>query len=144
MAEKETQPYHPEDKISAHFTWKEVYCRCGCIFPRKYAENAIKLAEVLEKVREALGDVPVIVNSWYRCPEHNRAVGGVPTSAHLTASAADIWSPRVPTPQLHETARALHKKRVIRGLGLYPDRIHVDIDGYRMWVYTVPDANSKG
>ena len=33
---------------------------------------------------------PILVNSGFRCPALNKAVGGVSTSAHLTGNAADI------------------------------------------------------
>ena len=33
---------------------------------------------------------PIIINSGYRSPEVNKAVGGVPTSNHLSGCAADI------------------------------------------------------
>ena len=36
------------------------------------------------------GDDPIVVNSGYRSPEVNKAVGGVPTSNHTTGCAADI------------------------------------------------------
>lgn len=44
---------------------------------------------VLNPAREALG-VTVYVNSGYRCPELNAAVGGTATSQHTTGEAADI------------------------------------------------------
>jgi uncharacterized protein YcbK (DUF882 family) len=34
---------------------------------------------------------PFIINSGFRCPAHNAAVGGKPDSAHLTGEAADIF-----------------------------------------------------
>lgn len=53
-------------------------------------ENLRKLAcSVLEPARMQLG-MPVMVNSGYRSPELNRAVGGVPRSYHLYGRAADI------------------------------------------------------
>lgn len=44
---------------------------------------------VLDPLREAYGK-PIYVNSGYRCPKLNKAVGGVSTSEHLTGRAADI------------------------------------------------------
>lgn len=35
-------------------------------------------------------DAPIIINSGYRSPEVNKAVGGSPTSNHLTGCAVDI------------------------------------------------------
>ncbi|MDE6464357.1 MAG: peptidase M15 [Muribaculaceae bacterium] len=50
----------------------------------------VRLADaVLDPLREAYGK-PVKVNSGYRCPKLNRAVGGVATSHHLRGMAADI------------------------------------------------------
>lgn len=33
---------------------------------------------------------PIVISSGYRCPELNKAVGGVATSQHLKGEAADI------------------------------------------------------
>lgn len=47
------------------------------------------IRDVLDPARRQLGS-PIIVNSGYRCPELNRAVGGVRNSYHLYGQAADI------------------------------------------------------
>lgn len=62
--------------------------------------NAITTVEVREAVRELVLTVlqplrddwgePLHVNSGYRCPALNKAVGGVPTSQHVKGEAADI------------------------------------------------------
>ena len=44
--------------------------------------------EVLQPLRDACG--PLAINSGYRCPEVNKAVGGVPTSQHTKGEAADV------------------------------------------------------
>ena len=44
---------------------------------------------LLDPIREAWGG-PITVNSGYRCPVLNRAVGGVPTSQHQKGEAVDI------------------------------------------------------
>ena len=44
---------------------------------------------VLDPIREDWGS-PIIVSSGYRCPELNKAVGGVKTSGHLYGYCADL------------------------------------------------------
>ena len=44
---------------------------------------------VLQPLRDAWGK-PLHINSGYRCPALNEAVGGVATSAHLYGQAADV------------------------------------------------------
>lgn len=44
---------------------------------------------VLDPLRKAYGR-PIHVNSGYRCPALNRAVGGAPRSQHMRGQAADI------------------------------------------------------
>lgn len=52
--------------------------------------NLTALVEnVLDGVREIYGK-PITVNSGYRCPELNKAVGGSATSDHVKGFAADI------------------------------------------------------
>ena len=47
------------------------------------------VANVLDPLRDAWGR-PIVVNSGYRCPKLNRAVGGVARSQHTKGEAADI------------------------------------------------------
>lgn len=44
---------------------------------------------VLQPLRTAWGK-PLVINSGYRCPELNEAVGGVATSQHMKGEAADV------------------------------------------------------
>lgn len=53
-------------------------------------ENVKALVEnVLDPLREKYGK-PIKVNSGYRCPNHNLAVGGATLSQHMKGEAADI------------------------------------------------------
>ena len=53
-------------------------------------DNLTALVEnVLDPLRQAWG-APIHVNSGYRCPALNKAVGGVPASQHMLGQAADI------------------------------------------------------
>ena len=56
----------------------------------KVVENLRSLClEVLQPLRDYVG-APVHINSGYRCPELNVAVGGVKNSQHCRGEAADI------------------------------------------------------
>ncbi len=59
------------------------------------AEVAGLVPELVEKLVEAREhcDYPFVITAGLRSPEHNAAVGGVPSSAHLTGEAADLACP---------------------------------------------------
>ena len=58
--------------------------------PKELVLNVQALIDnVLDPLREWYGK-PIPVNSGYRCPELNKAVGGVTNSYHLRGMAADL------------------------------------------------------
>lgn len=59
--------------------------------PREKELAALRelVSRTIQPLRDKLG-VPIHVNSGYRCPELNKAVGGVPTSQHQKGEAADL------------------------------------------------------
>ena len=59
--------------------------------PLEYEDNLMRLARMLQKIRDKYGK-PIVISSGYRCPELNKKVGGVASSQHTCASAADIHS----------------------------------------------------
>lgn len=96
--------------------------------PSEVIQNAIALVEnVLDPAREKLG-MPIKVNSGYRCPLKNKAVGGVENSQHLRGEAADIV-PVATGSQARETLMKLAHILVHNGnydqIILYPTFIHV-------------------
>lgn len=62
----------------------------------------------MEGVRALLGNRPILVSSGYRAPAVNAAVGGAPTSAHMTGHAIDFTCPEFGTPM--EVAEFLSKQ----------------------------------
>lgn len=84
-------------QLSAHFTLQELTrsataerLKIPNMFTADVVDNLQRLCtEVLEPLRAHLGH-PITINSGYRCPALNKAVGGVPNSFHLTGRAADI------------------------------------------------------
>ena len=88
-------------KLSQHFTLGElcktsVKTKDGNIPSHVAIENMKRLTGWLEMLRSEWnnrygdGDDPIIINSGYRSPAVNEAVGGVATSNHLTGCAVDI------------------------------------------------------
>jgi hypothetical protein len=65
--------------------------------------NLVRLAEMLEQVRELLGK-PILVNSAFRSKQVNDGVGSRDTSQHRIGCAADI---RVPGMNPDEVCRAI-------------------------------------
>lgn len=58
--------------------------------PKAVLANMILAADRMEKVREICGGRVVIVSSWYRSPDLNKAVGGAKSSDHQTGFAVDF------------------------------------------------------
>jgi zinc D-Ala-D-Ala carboxypeptidase len=61
-------------------------------------QNIYKLALMLEEVRKACGNKAVFVDSGFRSPQLNAAVGGDPNSEHMIGAAADIRVPGYGSP----------------------------------------------
>lgn len=60
------------------------------VIPIRLLPNMYDLVTmVLQPCREFI-KIPIRINSGYRCPLLNKAVGGVPGSQHLLCQAADI------------------------------------------------------
>ena len=88
-------------RLSEHFTLAEltktsVKTKDGNIPSRVHIENLKRLTGWLETLRDEWnrrygdGDDPIIINSGYRSPQVNKAVGGAQNSNHLTGCAVDI------------------------------------------------------
>ena len=79
---------------------------------------------LLEQMRSELG-FDIIINSGYRCPEHNAEVGGAPQSWHLLF-ATDVSHEDDDSYKL----KAMYKMALnlgFGGIGLYENHIHLDL-----------------
>ena len=66
--------------------------------------NLVRLAGFLEKLKDLLGNKPVMINSAFRSKQVNDAVGSKDTSQHRIGCAADL---RVPGMTPDEVVRAV-------------------------------------
>ena len=79
--------YNDSTQLSPHFNAREFRCSCG-----KSHETllASELIDKLESLYTALNCSKIIVTSGYRCPEHDKAVGGTSSGQHTKGTAADV------------------------------------------------------
>lgn len=119
--------------LTEHFSESEFACRCCGQLPVTGISMALLLG--LERLRLRIGR-PINISSGYRCPDHNRAVGGVWNSQHVKGTAADIY---VDGMDVRELANIC--KQIFDGVGTYVDGgfVHVDmreggaVPGYFTW-----------
>ena len=85
--------------LSEHFTLRELTktsVNIENVPSEAQVENLKRVCRWLERLRKRWndkygdGDDPIIINSGFRSAAVNKAVGGVPTSNHLTGCAVDI------------------------------------------------------
>lgn len=92
--------------LSEHFTLQEAIFshtanRLGIENePSEYVLANLKYtASKMERIRAALGNVPIKITSWYRSPELNKAIKGSKTSQHILGEAVDFICPSFGTPE---------------------------------------------
>ena len=115
---------------SEFFKLSDFHSKDGVKVPVEYYENLQNLFNNLDVLRKYI-NAPIFINSGYRSPAHNKAVGVKTNSMHLYGKAADI---RVNTLTPKQLAAAIEKlikegKMLQGGLGIYPTFVHYDIRG---------------
>lgn len=128
----------PMYRFSEHFSVSEMFHTDQPEFKitNKYGltfqnvRNLIRLTHVLEYVRHLLGDVPLRVNSAYRCPRLNDVVGGAKGSFHIYGCAADISV--VPTAFFTERLLELKKLGILSEVIPHKTYYHIAIPNYEI------------
>ena len=85
------------DKISKHISYKEATRSATALrlgienVPNEYELQNMEMVakKVFEPLREAV-DAPIKINSFFRCEELNKAIGGSSKSQHCQGRAIDI------------------------------------------------------
>ena len=113
-----------------HFKPEEFACPCcGRI------DMDLKFLVRLDWAR-SIADVPFRITSGFRCPKHNKEIGGRPNSSHLRGLAADIACSN--SEERYKIINALIMVGFKR-IGIADSFIHVDYDLTKpqevIWVY---------
>lgn len=121
---------NPRCFVSKCFTVAEVTQGDRRRIPKKEsaeANNIVRLAKELDKVREAWGH-PLGITSWYRPPIINAQVGGVRGSKHTLGLAADIYP--LAGGSVHDLQKWLdHRWLDALGFGAKKGFVHIDVRG---------------
>lgn len=118
-----------------HFSWAEA-TKNGNRIPVDDAvvDNIIRIAKVMEEVRELVGAKPITVNSWYRDPVTNRRVGGASKSRHLVGDAVDFTVEGISPPAVNALLEPWWGDR--GGIASASCFTHIDGRGYKArWSY---------
>ena len=118
-----------EYKLGRSFDWKE-FTKSDTA-SRLHIVNEITTFEVRDNIKALVDNVlqplrdawggPLFINSGYRCPELNKAVGGSATSMHQYGMAADVACT-----DPYALAKLVKKMRLdVDQIILYPSFIHI-------------------
>jgi uncharacterized protein YcbK (DUF882 family) len=111
-------------KLSRSFTLGELASKDGADIVIVHPALLIGL----QALRDVLNK-PIKINSGFRSPEHNKAIGGASNSLHTLGLAADV---------VVEGVTPIHIASIARDLGFggvkaYPTFTHVDVGKIRTW-----------
>lgn len=112
----EHSEYSEKGMITDHFSWQEAFITTHRTIDNVFSDDQIlvniaRTAVKMEKVREIIG-APITVNSWFRCPELNAAVGGAKNSDHMIGCAVDFICPTYGLP-LDVAKKLIHNKSLV-------------------------------
>ncbi len=118
-----------------HFTWGEFTKNLSRVPQNAVVINQIlRLAYYLEDVRSLFGNPTIVINSGYRPPAINSAVGGASNSQHLYGAAADIVVSGIKPNEVYKRLNSWHGSK--GGLASSSIFTHIDLRGYRArWSY---------
>lgn len=119
-----TYKKNDQTQLSKNFKVSEFSCHgSGCCNTTMIDD---KLVEYLQKIRNHF-NTAITISSGYRCPNHNKRVGGATGSRHAKGQAADIIVSGVTPAEVAKYAESIG----ILGIGLYETSkdghfVHID------------------
>ena len=114
-----------------YFKISEFECKCGCGKNNMDHETLIMLDAAREYAKTSF-----VINSGCRCEDHNKKVGGSPTSSHLKGLAVDIRADN--SVKRYKVVKGLLKAGFTR-IGIGSNFVHADNDKKKdqeiIWTY---------
>jgi len=136
--------------LSAHFTLEEAVLsqtasRLGIVNDPDLntVRNMKQAALGMELVRLELGGLPININSWYRCPELNKAVGSKPSSDHITGFAIDFTCPKFGSPQKIVEAIKNSNIQFQQLIWEFDSWVHISFNGMKRQVLTIDRKGTR-
>ena len=118
-------------KLTKNFNKREFDCKCGCEMPSSVFYEIEELANELQTIRDRF-NAPIQINSAYRCPSHNKAIGGVSNSQHVLGKASDIVIKGYTPDEVADELEVMLEDECLfpfhlGGIGRYNTFTHIDI-----------------
>jgi uncharacterized protein YcbK (DUF882 family) len=111
-------------KVSRNFTLGELASKDGANIVLLHPALII----ALQTIRDHVGK-PIRVNSAFRSPAHNKAIGGASNSLHTLGLAADIVIDGMTPIEVASLASDMG----LGGIKAYPTFTHIDVGRHRTW-----------
>jgi uncharacterized protein YcbK (DUF882 family) len=111
-------------KVSRNFTLGELASKDGANIVLLHPALII----ALQTIRDHVGK-PIRVNSAFRSPAHNKAIGGASNSLHTLGVAADIVIDGMTPIEVASLASDMG----LGGIKAYPTFTHIDVGRHRTW-----------
>jgi len=111
-------------KVSRNFTLGESASKDGANIVLLHPALII----ALQTIRDHVGK-PIRVNSAFRSPAHNRAIGGASNSLHTLGLAADVVIDGMTPIEVASLASDMG----LGGIKAYPTFTHIDVGRHRTW-----------
>ena len=138
-------------ELSAKCNWKKYFSlhefACACSICNRNPNTIpngmppLELLEILTELREHFGQ-PITINSGYRCPTHNKNIGGAEKSRHVVGDAVDIVIKNNITESVYNYIISKYGNRPygiavsINSNNKYAGFVHIDTRGVKArWAY---------
>ena len=112
-----------KEYASKNFKWKEFYCSKAKHL--LVSDLTLSHIELLQQLRNEYAST-LLVNSGYRSPEHNEAIGGAEKSMHLESATDIAPHPDSNHPSVLDWLASKAKRLGFTGIGKYDTFIHLD------------------